>query len=332
MEDNAHHRPQAQAPRDASTDGDLTLEELAALETEVDNWLRPAARPAAASTVVEPPRMEAAPPMVAVQPPAMASEPPDTQVEPSPIAPAPPPVEVEPRRMDPGPPQTESEPSRMDVQLVSFEPNLRELAPRRPRRTLAWVISLGAIAAAFGAAMFVNQQEQAAPTPEVVASDLREPTTEPVVPGPASPEWKPVDMVFLKQAPAAGAMVTAPVETVEPELEAVEPPAETGPPTAAEADEPLPTEPPAAEVAAPSPAAAVPVKPKKTVVPKKAASGAKKTTLAKASPPPQTGRRLSDSERVNAAIAECHKTARDPSACNIRVCDVLGSSHPACRE
>jgi hypothetical protein len=41
---------------------------------------------------------------------------------------------------------------------------------------------------------------------------------------------------------------------------------------------------------------------------------------------------MTDRERLDNAIIQCNSNSRDPGACNLRACDVLGPSHPACRE
>lgn len=261
MEDNAPHRPQDREPgldapagRAADERNDPELDELAALEMQVDNWLRP---PVKAETVAPEPR---------------------------------PPVE-EPL------PQPELR-QRSEAPQVSGEPPVAPAGVSRGlKRAVLAVLGVGAVGAAIGAAMFLNEPIQPDRAPQPVASPTRIAAPAPVA-LPAQPE--PAPLVFLDEDEGGSAV----------------PPAQpyAGADSGGDGD----------KAGAVTPA---PVAPKKAVVKKK-----KETVVAKRAPAESRGRRLTDAERVEAAVAECRAKSTRPGGCNIRVCDVLGSAHPACRE
>lgn len=258
MEDNAPHRPQDREPgldapagRAADERHDPELDELAALEMQVDNWLSP---PARAETVAPEPRE---------------------------------PVE-EPR------PQPELR-QRSEAPQASGEPPFTPAGmPRGLKRALLAVLGLGAVGAAIGAAMFLNQPGQPDRAPEPVAGSARTIAVAPVT-LPARPD--PAPLVFLDEDEGGRAAAAA------------------APPAAPSAEGGK------AGVGAPE-----------TVAPKQAVVRKKKETVVAKRTPERRSRRLTDAERVEAAVAECRATSTRPGGCNIRVCDVLGSAHPACRE
>lgn len=253
-------------PGHAGPRPDPTLEELAALENEVDNWLHP-----------------------------------PTKVETAPAEPAPPLVDM---------------PDHPAV------PDLRQAAaPHKRRPARWWMLAVAAVAALAAAAVLVNKPAPPEQAFEPVAASAPVPASVPApVPAAAAiaaaPASKPPEMVFLDTPPAAASKAS-------------------GAPAKPAGAEPVAA---ASQAGTPDDAAAVikkPVKAKKNVTPKKSSVAKKKD------PSPEQARRTrtwpseqraSDARRLDAAVAECRARSRDPGACNIRVCDVLGRSHPACRD
>ena len=305
MEDNAPHRPQDREPgldapagRAADERNDPELDELAALEMQVDNWLR---SPAKAETVAPEPRL----PVEEPQPEPGAADLSATDCFQT-VVPAqagtqfihdehgmgfPPPRE---RRIDLAalPPEPELR-QRSEPPPVSGEPPVTPSGVSRGlKRTLFAMLGLGAVGAAIGAAMLLNEPAQPARAPQSVAAPARMAAPAPVA-LPAQPE--PAPLVFLDEDEGGRAVPPAPPSAAGDKTNIVTP---------------------------------EPVAPKKAVVKKK-----KEAVVAKSSAPAERrSRRLTDAERVEAAVAECRAKLTRPGGCNIRVCDVLGSAHPACRE
>ena len=252
------------ASQDADASTDPTLAELAALESEVDNWLHPPAKAEAVAMEAEPARAEA---------------------------------HVEPATPDTPPPP----------------------APGRKRPAAWWALGAAALAVIAGAVVLLDKPAAPGQALQPVAASTPAPSPAPaqaaIAPLPPPPAPRP-EMVFLEQPAAAGAKAAEP---------------QAKPAGAEPAVKPQPRDTADTAVAA----VKAPVKVKKTVAPKKA-KPAKKTApapeLAQRTQTWPPDRRASDAQRVEAARAACRARSRDPGACHIRVCDVLGSSHPACRD
>jgi hypothetical protein len=220
----------------------------------------------------------------------------------------------------------ETEPAHADVPEQPAMPAAESPpAPRSKRPVAWWAVGAAALAAIAGAAVLMDKPAEPKRAFDQVAATT--PTAAPapaqaaIAPVPAPPASKP-EMVFLDQPAATGA------KAVEPK--AAEPKAT---PAAAEpAGEPVQAgtgEKAVAAVKAPVKVARKTVAPKKAKPAKKTAPAPQLAQRTQTWPP---DRRASDARRVEAARAECRARSRDPGACHIRVCDVLGSSHPACRD
>lgn len=219
-------------------------------------------------------------------------------------------------------------------------------APLLPRWLYVSVLSLLGAGAVILAAMFVTEERKTDKTLELVAANSRSAIDVPVVPV-AAPlaAKKPTDMVFLKEASPAKpghadrrpdsavdrtAPVALPVEASPEEPETAPPPAveqvaEAAPAKATPAAKAVP--PKVKPVAKTATAKAKPAAKKKTPQPKKAAAVVQRGET-------QTWpRKRGDSitERMNAAVAACRARPHAPGECNLRACDILGSSDPACR-
>lgn len=212
--------------------------------------------------------------------------------------------------------------------FARFQPDVREsLLPRWLHLSLLWILGLGAAAALVMAGMFVAQQRKADKTLELLAVSARS-VDVPVTPAVAPlAEKKPGDMVFL---PAAA----QPTQTAQPLQPAQL--AQTGERRAdavAQLASPAVAPPPAKPI--PPKAASVKASPAKVKqIAKKKKPRAKKATAIAGRGKTQTWpRRRGDSitERLNAAVAACRARPHAPGDCNLRACDILGSSDPACR-
>ena len=203
--------------------------------------------------------------------------------------------------------------------FARFQTNVREsLLPRWLHLSLLWILGLGAAAALVMAGMFVAQQRKADKTLELLAVSARS-IDVPVTPAVAPPaEKKPSDMVFL---PAAAQPAQAPLARAQ-RADAVA--SVASPAVAPTLVKPLP--PKAVSVNA-SPAKA------KQVAKKKNPRAKKATAVAQRGKTQTWPRRRGDSitERLNAAVAACRARPHGPGDCNLRACDILGSSDPACR-
>ena len=201
-----------------------------------------------------------------------------------------------------------------------FQPDVREsLLPRWLHLSLFWVLGLGAAAALVMAGMFITQQRKTDKTLELLAASSRADLATPaVLAAPAAAlvaERKPTDLVLLPEA--------AKTDT---------PPATRPGPLAQQA---------AAAPAGPAPKARAAVAPVTRAAPAKPKAVAKKkkpkrkeaTVLARRGESRTWPRRRGDSitEKLNAAVAACRARPHAPGECNLRACDILGSSDPACR-
>lgn len=216
----------------------------------------------------------------------------------------------------------EPEPAHVEAQAApAMQDTQPPPAPGRKLPVAWWALGGGALAAIVGAVVLLDRPVSPEQAPQPVAASTpalsRAPSPAPaaIAAVPPAPAPRP-EMVFLEQPPKAGAKAAEPAAK----------PAQAEP-----AVKPRPRD------AATTAAAAVkaPVKVKKTVTQKKAKPAQKAAPAPALAQRTQTwppDRRASDARRVEAARAECRARSRDPAACHIRVCDVLGSSHPACRE
>lgn len=221
--------------------------------------------------------------------------------------------------------------------FARFQPNVREsLLPRWLHLSLLWILGLGAAAALVMAGMFVAQQRKADKTLELLAVSARSmdvPVPPAVVP---LAEKKPGDMVFLPAA-AQAAPPAQPAPTAQPARSAQ--PAKLPQAGAQRADAVSQVASPAVAPpsAKPSPPKAASVKAApakaKQIAKKKKARAKKATAIAGRGKTQTWPRRRGDSitERLNAAVAACRARPHAPGDCNLRACDILGSSDPACR-
>ncbi|MCC6073443.1 hypothetical protein ACFSQU_00440 [Massilia sp. GCM10020059] len=205
-----------------------------------------------------------------------------------------------------------------------FKPDVREsLLPRWLQLSLLWILGLGAAAALVMAGMFVTQQRKTDKTLELLAVSSRSmdvpvaPAVAPIV------EKKPSDMVFL---PAAEQVQAASAGRTNEAAGSADLAAVSASPAAPAAVARQRTSP------AKAPAKASPAKAKQGAV-KKKPKPRKSTALAQRGKTQTWPRRRGDSitERLNAAVAACRARPHEPGECNLRACDILGSSDPACR-
>ncbi|HEY0489727.1 MAG TPA: hypothetical protein VGD30_09470 [Telluria sp.] len=230
-----------------------------------------------------------------------------------------PPAKAEPVAM-------EAEPAHAEVREQPAAPAMQAPpAPRRKRPVAWWAFGAAALAAIAGAAVLMDKPAEPRQSFEQVAATTPAAAPAPaqaaIAPVPAPPASKP-EMVFLDQPASTSA------KAVEPK--AAEPTAMAG------AAEPAGSPAQPGTVGKAAAAVKAPVKAARKTVAQKTAKPAKKTApapqLAQRTQTWPPDRRDSDARRVEAARAECRARSRDPGACHIRVCDVLGSSHPACRD
>ena len=202
-------------------------------------------------------------------------------------------------------PQPAAEPD-----FSGFQADVREsLLPRWLYLALLWLLGLGAAAALAMGAMFVTQERETDKTLALLAANARADVAAPAAlaaPAPApSPQTKPTDLVFLSE----------PAKAATPSPAAV------------------PAKPARAARAAAAPATrAAPAK-SKAIAKKKKPKPKQATALARRDAsrtwPRQRG--ASITEKLNAAVAACRARPHAPGECNLRACDILGSSDPACR-
>ena len=245
-----------------------------------------------------------------------------------------------------------SEEPAMDASLAvegepvfsGFDRPVRE--PRLPRWLYVSLLSLLGVGAVILAAMFVSEERKADKTMELLAANSHSAIGVPVVPVAAPlPGKKPTDMVFLKDASP-----TKPASSVKQPDTVVKSAGPATPPVAASPRKPESDSPPAvARVANAAPAKAMraakaaPAKPKSVA---KAAAAKAKPLAKKKKPTPNNATALAQrgetqtwprprgdsiTERLNAAVAACRARPHAPGECNLRACDILGSSDPACR-
>lgn len=187
-----------------------------------------------------------------------------------------------------------------------FQPDVREsLLPRWLHLSLIWLLGLGAAAALVMAGMFVTQQRKTDQTLELLAATSRAELAAPAMPVAASVgEKQATDLVLL--------------------------PSHTTPKTPADAD--AGPRPAAARADAAPVTRAAPAKPKQAAK-KKKRKPRQATALAQRGESRTWPARRGDSitEKLNAAVAACRARPHAPGECNLRACDILGSSDPACR-
>ena len=205
-----------------------------------------------------------------------------------------------------------------------FQPDVRESPlPRWLHLSLLWLLGLGAAAALVMGGMFLTQQRKTDKTLELLAASSRgelpaSAPAAPAVPVAASAgEKKAADLVLLP-TPASKQPPAAPPAAVNPVQDATVP-----------------------ANAAPAPRTA-PVKPKQVAKKKKpkpkqgtalAQRGESQSFKRERGESRTWPRRRGDSitEKLNAAVAACRARPHAPGECNLRACDILGKSDPACR-
>lgn len=205
-----------------------------------------------------------------------------------------------------------------------FKPGVREsLLPRWLQLSLLWILGLGAAAALVMAGMFVTQQRKTDKTLELLAVSSRSMDV------PVVTEKKSSDMVFLPAAAQDGAASANRANTAPGRTDAAPLNASPAAPSAAARQRALSAKPASARAASAkaSPAKAKQIARKKKSKPKQA------TLLAQRGRTQTWPRQRGDSitERLNAAVAACRARPHAPGECNLRACDILGSSDPACR-
>lgn len=229
------------------------------------------------------------------------------------------PVKAEPAAIEPEPLPAQEGPEPVPVRAQE-EPPPRPPPAKRAKRPVAWwALGAGALAAIVGAVVLLDEPSKPGQALEPVVASTPAPSPAPaqaaIAPVPPPSASKP-DMVFLEQPPAAAAKAAEPQAKPAEDKPAIEPQQRNTVDSA---------------VAAVN----APVKAEKPVAPKKAKPAKKPVRAPEPAQPTQTwppDRRGSDARRVEAARAACRARSPDPGACHIRVCDVLGSSHPACRD
>lgn len=204
----------------------------------------------------------------------------------------------------PAPGQGQGQDYAGEHDFSGFQPDVREsLLPRWLHLSLIWLLGLGAAAALVMAGMFVTQQRKTDQTLELLAATSRAELAAPAMQVAASVGEKQASDLVLLPSPATAKA-----------------PADAGPrPAAASAD------------AAPVTRAA-PAKPKQAAK-KKKRKPRQATALAQRGEsrtwPARRGNSIT--EKLNAAVAACRARPHAPGECNLRACDILGSSDPACR-
>lgn len=215
-----------------------------------------------------------------------------------------------------------------------FQPEVRESPlPRWLHLSLIWLLGLGAAAALVMAGMFITQERKTDKTLELLAATSRGDLAAPVVPVAASVvEKRASDLVLLPAPATAQVPADARAGPVPRSHVPAAPPARVNPSQAGAN----------AETATPTRAAQARPKP---VVKKKKPKPRQGTALAQRGESQSWQRerergesrtwprRRGDSitEKLNAAVAACRARPHAPGECNLRACDILGSSDPACR-
>lgn len=199
-----------------------------------------------------------------------------------------------------------------ELNFENFKPGIKESAlPPWLHLTLRWLFGMGAVAAIVGAAVFVMNERKTNKTLELLAMNSRTALEGHAVQAQARVDKLSTDMAFVKNTPPRNGE-----RAVQPTASADAAAKPSATPTAASSD-----------------AQAATVQ-SKQVVKKKRPKRKKAIVLAKRAGGDGAPRRrgLSTTERLNAAMAACRANVRGPGQCNIRACDVLGNSHPACRD
>lgn len=213
----------------------------------------------------------------------------------------------------------------------SFKPEVREsLLPRWLQLSPMWVLGFGAVAAVIVAGMFLSQQRKTDKTLELLAVSSRA-LNVPAAPAVAPlAEKKPTDMVFLQNA---GQTEPARAERTEPAAAAAVRPATASAARPATSVAAKPARVKAKTGAGVAPIAKAAVAKAKPVAKKKSPKRKKVTAVATRNKTQTWPSRRGDSitERLNAAVRACRARPHGPGDCNLRACDILGSSDPACR-
>jgi hypothetical protein len=239
-----------------------------------------------------------------------------------------------------------------------FQADVREsLLPRWLHLSLLWLLGLGAAAALVMAGMFVTQERKTDKTLELLAAssrgDLAAPVVPAVQPAAAIGQKKATDLVLLPspavaETPAAQAAAPAtPASISPPETEVTSAVADTVPVAAPAKPKPV------AKKKKPKPAQATALAQRgdsQTWQPERDESETwrpQRRESQEVQPEPresqasqperrerQRGSRQrgeSITEKLNAAVAACRARPHAPGECNLRACDILGNSDPACR-
>lgn len=214
------------------------------------------------------------------------------------------------------------------------------LLPRWLHVSLLWVLGLGAVAAVVLAGRFLNQERKTDKTLELLAVSSRSGLDVPAVPV-VSPvaEKKPTDMVFLKnpgqtEPASAGRPEPAAERAMAPDTAVAAKQGTAAKEGTAAKQSPVRagTSPAIARVTKMASAKAAPAK-AKPIAKKKKPKRKKATAIARRTETQTWPRPRGDSitERLNAAVRACRARPHAPGECNLRACDILGSSDPACR-
>lgn len=204
--------------------------------------------------------------------------------------------------------------------FAGFQPDVREsLLPRWLHLSLIGLLGLGVAAALVMAGMFVTQERKTDKTLELLAASSRGELAAPAVPVAATVGEKQARDLVLLPTPATG---QAPVDARPgPARQGTVPAAVHPGQAAADAD------------AVPA-TRATQAKPRQ-VAKKKKPKRKQGTALAQRERGESRTwpRRRGDSitEKLNAAVAACRARPHAPGECNLRACDILGNTDPACR-
>ena len=245
----------------------------------------------------------------------------------------------------------------VEPDFSGFQPDLRDSPlPRWLHLSLLWLLGLGAAAALVMAGMFVTQERKTDQTLELLAASSRGERAATAVPAAVSlDEKKATDLVLLPRPATAGAPAEVAVAPVPKDAVA------TMPAESAVAD----IAPAAAEAPAKAKPAARKKKPKParqttalaqqddsqswqgererddsetwrrdrrdTQVSQRERDDNASSQRARAERRSQSRRGESITEKLNAAVAACRARPHAPGECNLRACDILGKSDPACR-
>lgn len=260
---------------------------------------------------------------------------------------------------NPPPPASAADPGQDfpgEPDFTGFQPDVREsLLPRWLHLSIVWLLGLGAAAALVMAGMFVTQERKTDQTLELLAASSREERAAPAVPAVASVgEKKATDLVLLPTPETAAVPASVPAAQV-PQGAVVTMPAEGAVADIAPAVTPAapPKTKPVARKKKPKPA-------KQTTAlaqqddsqswqrerddseswqrERRASQASQRERDDNESSQRERSERRnfprrgeSITEKLNAAVAACRARPHAPGECNLRACDILGKSDPACR-